>query len=263
MLRRLRTTVLLCAAAVAASVPALAQPRAERLWSIGAGPERVTVRDISRAGFPIETSPVGLDVDAWSIAGRHERRSAERSHTFAVGLSRSTSLASVSPLVRVRHPEDTLDRVEGRYEYRRAFWRDRFARGLDLEAGVLGLAAWQALEQHRPPATRLTVRDREGGGGGLLGLRLRRWSRVRLETSMTVGLLIGSSGEDATSPDPLRSSRPGGGWLLDSRTGGSLRIGERYWLSAHYVTTGQVRVASHRAQSDRRGRLELAVTHVR
>lgn len=158
---------------------------------------------------------------------------------------------------------DQLSRIEGRYEYRRAWLRDRLARGLAVEAGLVGLAAWQSLVTDTPPANRLTTRDTEAGGGGTAGLRLERWRRVTLETTWTMALVLGRASEDVDAARTASSRRAGGGWLLENRTGGSFALRDGLWLSAFYTTAGQARFASHRGQSDRRGRLEVTVTHVR
>ena len=43
---------------------------------------------------------------------------------------------------------DSAARFEARYEYRRYFWRDLWADGFDLGAGVQGIYNHHSLERH-------------------------------------------------------------------------------------------------------------------
>lgn len=257
----------LCAAvwlvAAAGQGDPVGQPVANRAWSIASGIESLSIRDVSRSGIPLETSPVSLDADAWMLAVTREGRRQDRSHLVGLRFLRSARIGLVSPVLRVPAPDDRVFRLDGRYEYRRSFLRDRWIRGLEFAAGPTGLVAWQRLERAIPPRDRLTVSDIEGGGGGLLDVRLARWSRIAIEGGWTAALVLGRTRHVLDGSGTAAQWQGGGGWLLSDHVGASIRLNDRFQLTVAYQRTGQARFASHRSQSDRRDRLEVGVTHVR
>lgn len=229
----------------------------------GGGHEILTLRDVSRSGIPLDTSPVGLETHVWLVAGRYEVRGVRRAHTFAGAFGRSASVKARTPIATLDENGHHVSRLEGRYEYRRAILRDRLARGLVFEGGLAALAAWQTLDSEAPPANHAVTRDVDIGGGAVAGVRLDRWPAVTLEATWTVALVLSRTSEELEAARADRNRRGGGGWWLDRRTGVSVRLDERFWISAFYTTAGQARFASHRGQSDRHGRLDIMVTHVR
>ena len=109
-------------------------------WSMSAGPERFSLRDISRSGPPADASPVAWEGEGPSFVGIYTREGVRRFHRVTIDLARASSFDYTGPVRTVSAPgSDHLFRIEGRYEYRRYFLDDLFVRGLDVGAGVQGI----------------------------------------------------------------------------------------------------------------------------
>lgn len=235
----------------------------EHTWSIATGRETASFRDVSRSGIPIESSPVALDGRGPLMSGRYERRRPGSSQAIAAVWVRASDFTLETPVSSLPAADDRFSRLELRYEYQRVFWRDRWVRGLAWGAGPVGLGAWQAIERHPSAGTTVRVTDAEAGGGGIVSTRLARWDRVRLDAALTTALVMGGVTEGGAPVTLARPRQAGGGWLIESRVSAAVRLWPRVWISAGYQSAGQMRIASHRSQSDRRARVEVGVTHVR
>jgi hypothetical protein len=238
-------------------------PAPQRLWTVAAGRQATSIRDITRSGIPLDTSPVSLGGHGVFAAARYERRGARASQSVSAGWARASALALETPSFRLPMRDDRVRRLDIRYEYQRFFWRDNGIRGLRLGAGPVALGAWQVVERHPSLSNTIKISDLEAGGGGVVSARLARWERVTIDAAWTTALVIGGVSEDNEPAITVRERQSGGGWLLQGRVAAAVRLTPGLWLSAGYTSLGQARFASHRGQSDRHARLEVGVTHVR
>ena len=117
-------------------------------WSASGGRESFSYRDVARAGPPADASPVEWTGVGPSLFVMYERTNEIRAHRFNVDVASAGSFAYEGPVRRVAAPSgDSAFRLEGRYEYRRNYFRDKFVRGLDIPLGVQGLSRRLTLER--------------------------------------------------------------------------------------------------------------------
>ena len=258
--------VLVWTLAVAGARGVASQPPAagERSWTLRVGHESISVRDISRSGLPVETSPVGLEGGGVAFRGRYERTTRSRAHVISIGATPSFSgFAFASPVRREPAPRSRASSFHARYEYRRYLLRDAGIRGLDVGVGVVAHAGREIVERHAPPANVVRTADLESGGGGSFNARLRRWSRVRLDTSVSGLLVLGTTRETHAIDRAAALSQAGGGWRIESTVTAGVRVTRKVWITGTWLGLGQVRYGSHRGLSERRAQLAVGVTHAR
>jgi hypothetical protein len=256
--------VLVCTLAAAHGVAPQPPAASERSWTLRVGHESISVRDISRSGRPIETAPVGLEGRGVAFRGRYERATRSRAHVLSIGATPSFSgFAFVSPVRREPAPLNRASSLHARYEYRRYLLRDAGIRAFDVGGGLVAHAGREVVERHAPPANVIRTADLETGGGGSLNARLRRWSRVRIDLSVSALLLLGTTREAHDIDRAAALTQRGGGWRIESTVTAGVRVSRELWITGTWLGLGQVRYGSHRGLSERRAQLAVGVTHAR
>lgn len=231
-------------------------------WSVSAGSESFSYRDVARAGPPADAAPVEWTGAGPSLAVVHERANEKRAHRFTFDVASAGSFAYDSPVNRIDAPsDDSALRVEGRYEYRRNFFRDKFVRGLDIPLGVQGLSRHLALQRHL--AGQQTFTTNNLGFAGSIGARFHRWQRWSAEFAWVNGMALIWQ-HDSYSVDPLADVHSnGGGWLTDLSASGRVRLTTHAWATAAWLQTGEGNYVSHHNYVFSRQRFTAGVTYER
>ena len=252
------------ALAAAQASPLASVPAQQRSWTVTVARDAITLRDVSRSGTPVETSPMRLEGTGVAVHARFAVENRARAHVVSIGATPSfSSFDLASPVERLHAPADRGSDLQARYEYRRYPFRDVLARGLDIGAGALAHAGRRVIERRVPPANDIHISDLDGGIGATLGVRLRRWDRVRLDAGIAGLLVMGRTREThSVDPDGGRA-QSGGGWLLETSASAGARVSSTLWLTGSYEGAGQIRLGSHRGHSERRARFAIGVTYVR
>ena len=232
-------------------------------WSMSAGPERFSFRDISRSGPPADASPVEWEGSGPSFVGSYSRQGQRRFHHVDVDLARASSFAYTGPVRSTAAPGgDHLLRLEGRYEYRRYVLNDLGARGFDIGIGVQGIG-------RRLSFTRDTTSgdheqsDTTAAIAGSVAARWHRSSRWSAEVAYVNGGALLHQHETHNGAAPSEHSRWGGGWLTDLAVQGMVRLKVPWSLTVAYLRTGEGTATSHSSYSFGRQRMVLGVTYAR
>jgi len=231
-------------------------------WSVSAGRESFSYRDVARAGPPADASPVEWTGAGPSMSVLYERGNEKRAHRFTFDVASAGSFAYEGPVHRAdAASNDSALRVEGRYEYRRHFFRDKMLRGLDFPLGVQGMSRHLSLERH--VADTATFTSNGVGLTGSVGLRFQRWPRWSAEVAWVNGVAFLWE-HDTYSIDPLADVHlNGGGFLTDFSASGRLRLTGRAFLTASWLQTGEGNYVSHHNYVFSRERFTMGVTYER
>jgi hypothetical protein len=233
-------------------------------WSVSAGAESQSVRDISRGGPPVDASPVEWRGSGPSINIAYERPGERRFHRFTVDVSSAGSFAYVGPVQHVTAPEgDRLWRFEGRYEYRRYPLDDLFMRGLHGGIGVQGIG--RRLGYTRGASTFAQQHNHETAAAiaCVAAMRIDRWRRWWADIEWVNGISA-NHGSESLDIDPLAdASRWGGGWLTDLSARVTVRLTGKTALTVSYVRADEGTMVSHNAYAMSRRRITGGVTYAR
>lgn len=231
-------------------------------WSVSGGREAFSYRDVSRSGPPADASPIEWTGDGPSLAVTYQRDNEKRAHRFTFDAASAGSFAYDGPVSRIDAPSsDSARRIEGRYEYRRYFFRDRFLRGLDIPLGVQGLSRHLALERQVTGTQSFTSNNL--GFAGSVGARFHRWQRWSAELLWVNGMAFIWE-HDSYSVDPSSAvDLKGGGWLTDVSASGRVALTTHTWLTASWLTTGEGNYISHHNYVFSRQRITAGVTYGR
>ena len=236
---------------------------AQAQWSASAGRETFDYRDVARSGPPVEASPVSWIGSGPSLVLTFDRVNHRRVHRFNVDVAIARSFTYAGPVRRTdASADDGAFRVEGRYEYRRHVFRDRFLRGLDPGIGVQ--IAWRRLSlSRRAGADMLRTASTGTGVAVVAAANFHRWRRWSADVAWTNGMMI--MREHARhSVDPLSDVRLwGGGWLTDLSLSGAIRVSTHASVTASFLTTGEGAMVSHHNQTFGRRRFALGVSYAR
>lgn len=222
-MRRLIPAFATAAALTAAT--AFAQPAPPRTaveeptrgWSALAGYETFSLRDISRNIRPPDASPISWRGAGTVVAGRFDRSSLKDAHIVDGLVSRARDFAYRSPTRSIDAASgDFASRMDVRYEYRRYFFRDVGARGVDIGTGLQAIGNRVAFDRYITPALYTKTRITGGGLGGVLSLRVRRWERAQVYVTWTNGEIVSSlESQHSASPEALKSSGAGD-WFTET-----------------------------------------------
>jgi hypothetical protein len=236
---------------------------AQSTWSVSAGPEHLSFRDISRSGPPADASPVAWEGAGPSLAGAYTREGTRRFHRVTVDLARTSSFDYAGPVSTAPAPGgDHALRFEGRYEYRRYFLDDLFTRGLDVGAGVQGIGRRLSLTRGTTTGQHHRA-DTSAAIGGTIAARWHRSPRWAAEVAWVNGGALLHEGESQDGARPFERTQWGGAWLTDLSMRVSVRLANPWWLSVEYLRTGEGTALDHESFAFDRRRFVVGVTHAR
>lgn len=270
MRNRLRTFVAaaVLAAATDVSAQSSSQPAAieqpARGWSALAGYEVFSLRDISRNMRPPDASPVSWRGGGPAINARFEQSRLKSAHLVEVTVSSEGNFSYDSPARSLAaSSSDSAARFDGRYEYRRYFWRDVGADGIDIGVGAQGVANRLAFDRHITPDLATKTRITGSGLAGVVSLRVRRWERVQFDAAWANGAIVSArTSEHSASPDSKVSSG-GGNWLTDTFIRADWRLTRTMMLSAYWRFAYEGYQSDHFAYAGYRNSLTVGVRYAR
>lgn len=231
-------------------------------WSVGAGFETLSLRDIARTARPVTASPVAWEGGGPALRARLAWENARRLHQVDFGGSLGGGFEYSSPLrSQAAHDDERARSFDARYEYRRFPFRDLLLRGVDLGFGAEALGARTSFARHIEPATEVNEARTNAGIGGSIAARVRRWDRVRADVVWTNGLVIGRRREEWSGG--AAASGGGGGWLTTFEAQAGVRVTRGATLFLNYTDSGEGFLASHRSYAIARRRVSMGVTHGR
>src|SRR5215510_8992124 len=109
-------------------------------WTAGGGRESFSLRDVARSGPPVDASPVSWTGSGPSLTALYERANPKRAHRVIVDVASEGSFDYEGPLRGTPAAgDDSAQRIEGRYEYRRYLFGEHLPRGVDVIGGVQGM----------------------------------------------------------------------------------------------------------------------------
>jgi hypothetical protein len=217
LIRALATTAALVTAALASAQPAPATTAIETShgWSVQAGYQGFSLRDISRNIRPPDASPISWEGEGPAVTGRYEISKPRSSHVIDGTWWQARNFSYVAPTRAVAaRPDDASSRFDARYEYRRYFWRDLAADGFDLGVGLQGIGARTSLERHITGSLATTTSMGGGGGAAVIVARLRRWDRMHVDASWANGAIVSKRSVEHTAAPA--ESFSGGNYLSDT-----------------------------------------------
>ena len=232
-------------------------------WTAGGGYESFSFRDIARSGPPADASPVEWTGEGPSLTALYERANARRAHRVLVDVASAGSFEYVGPVRRASAAgDDSVLRLEGRYEYRRYLFGRHLPRGLDVVGGVQGMVRRLSMNRagvgggHETDATSSAL-------NGVVGVRVQRWTRWSAELDWTNGLALLHE-SDRYAVDALADTTLwGGAWLTDLLVTGSFRLTSQVSITGSWLQTGEGNDVSHHNYAFSRRRLVLGVTYAR
>lgn len=232
-------------------------------WSMSAGPEQFSFRDISRGGPPADASPVAWEGAGPSFAATYTREGVRRFHRFNADLAHASSFDYAGPVSSTPAPGgDHLLRVEGRYEYRRYVLDDLFTRGFDVGVGVQGIG-------RRLSFTRGTTTgehqqsDTSAAIAGTLAARWHRSARWCADIAWINGGALLREGESQDGATSFERSQWGGGWLTDLSLQLAVRLADPWSVSVGYLRTGEGTATEHDSYAFGRRRVIVGVSYAR
>jgi hypothetical protein len=232
-------------------------------WTMSAGPERFSFRDISRSGPPADASPVAWEGTGPSFAATYTREGLRRFHRINVDVAEASSFAYTGPLRSAAAAgSDHVLRIEGRYEYRRYFLDDLFTRGLDVGVGVQGIGRRLSFTRDTTVGGREEA-DTTAAIACSLGARWHRSPRWSAEVAWVNGGALLRQHESQTGAGEFEHSEWGGGWLTDLALQGTVRLTAPWSLTVAYLRTGEGTATSHNSYAFDRRRLVAGVTYAR
>jgi hypothetical protein len=247
----------------AAQAPAIDPPPAVT-WRVAAGYDAVSLRDIARTTRPVDASPVAWRGTGAIVLVHYTRAGSARFHRVEFSAARAGHFTYDSGLESIARPsDDRYRRIEGRYEYRRYFFRDVSMRGLDLGAGLQGIAAQSRIARHVPENIEAKETRTALAPAVAAAVRLQRWTRVGLEAGWINGLHF-SRLTSYHSVDPAAGgSRWGGGWLTDVSIGADIALTRVASLAIVYFQTNDGLMSSHRGVTSATHSFSVGVTYAR
>ena len=229
------TSAAILAAGVAGAQPAPAPVAIETPihgWSAQAGFETFTMRDISRNQRPPDASPISWRGEGPAVWGRYEITGRRSAHLIDVRMARARDFEYVAPTRTVEGLSgDLASRFEGKYEYRRYFWRDVGFDGFDIALGAQGIGSRVALDRQITPAILTKERISGGGGSGVVAARIRRWQRVQFDVSWANGAIVSARSTEHSAVPALDDTNSGGNWLTDTTLRADWRLTPAMQLS--------------------------------
>jgi hypothetical protein len=259
---------------VAAAAPAPAQPAAPIIpvripawnvaWSAEAGTEWYSLRDIARIGPPVDGSPVAWTGRGPTLVVRFDRERPKRLIRAEVTVA-SIGRFSYDMGVRTaaRPAGDHAFRLDGRYELRWYPFRNLLTSGLDIGAGVQGLAGYVSIDRQMPPDIQFGQNEIRAGAAIVTSLRFHHWERFRLEATLVNGGMVARTTQHHSAAADATMSSWGGGWLTDLSLAASARLVGRTSIALSYLNAGEGHLGSHRGYATSRGHLMLGVTYAR
>jgi hypothetical protein len=222
-------------AAGSAENPAPAPP-AIATWTVVAGHQRLSIRDIARSGPPVEASPVAREGSGPMLHVSYRRARPDRLHRVDFAAASTGSFSYVTGIRTTSLPPgDAAARLEGRYEYRRYPFRDLGVRGLDLGVGVQAIADRLSIERRLPPAITIIDSAARGGAAIVAAARLRRWEPLTIEAAWINAAMIGGVTERHSAAAKAAGRNWGPGWLTDLEVRAVARVTARMQFVASYV----------------------------
>ena len=242
--------------------PAIDEP--SRGWTVQAGYEGFTMRDISRNQRPPDASPISWHGEGPSISARYEIARRRSAHRFDVGVASSGNFTYVAPTRTVdAMAGDSASHLEGRYEYRRYFWRDVGADGIDIALGVQGIGSRVAFERNITPALATSTRTAGGGASGVIALRVQRWRLVQFDVSWANGAIVSARTAEHTGTPDVTETHSGGNWLTDTTVRADWRLTGATRLAVSWRRYFEGYSSSHYSYSGIRQSLNVGVVYAR
>lgn len=231
-------------------------------WSAQAGYEAFSLRDISRSGTPPDASPITWRGTGPVITGRYEIARIKSAHLFDISVSRDGDFAYVAPTRSTAANEnDFAARLEGRYEYRRYFFRDVGFDGLDIGLGAQAAGTRVAFDRHITPALQTKTRTTGGGVAGVVSMRVRRWQRVGFDASWGNGAIV-SHRTTAHSQNPAGGeSFSGGNWLSDLMARADVLLTRAAYLSVTWRSAYDGYQSDHMAYANYRHSFNVGIRY--
>jgi hypothetical protein len=252
------------AASAQPAPPPAAIEEPSRGWLVQAGYEGFTMRDISRYQRPPDASPVSWHGEGPAISGRYHISGRRSTHLFDASVAGARDFVYVAPTRTVNALSgDKASRFEGRYEYRRYFWRDVGADGLDIALGVQGIGSRVAFDRHITDALATSTRIAGGGVSGVIAMRVQRWRLVQFDVSWANGAIVSARTSEHTGAPALQETASGGNWLTDTTVRADWRLTSAARLAVSWRRYFEGYSSSHFAYSGIRQSLNVGVVYAR
>ena len=252
--------------ATAAAQPAPASSVTEtpgRRWSVSAGYEAFSLRDISRNIRPPDASPVSWRGAGPAVSARYDIERERTSHLLEASAARASNFSYVGPSQSTRAAAaDLASRFAASYEYRRYPWRDVLIDGLDAGIGAQTLATRVGFDRHITQTLATTTRITGVGGAGVLALRWQRHRRLRLEAAWANGAVI-SKRSARHSVQDATETHSGGNWLTNSVIRADWRLSGATQLTIAWRREYDGYSSSHYSYGGYRHRVEFGATYAR
>jgi hypothetical protein len=233
-------------------------------WHVAAGYGTVALRDIARSGPPVDASPVSWRGEGTTVLARYTRENLKRIHRYEFSAAFAGNFVYDSGVESIARPsDDRYGRVEGRYEYRRYFFRDVMFRGLDIGGGAQGIGSHSSVSRHVLESIESGASRGEMAGAGSVAARLRRWSRFGLEAAWINGIHAQRVTLHHSSSADAGRSQWGGGWLTDLAIGGYFAVSRHAALTVTYFRTGEGLMSSHLSLTSDRGSINFGVRYAK
>ncbi len=239
-------------------------PSGDVSWSIRAGVETFSLRDVSRVGPPVDASPVAWVGRGPSLVIRFDRERPSRLIRAELLLASIGHFSYDTGVATSARPAgDHAFRLEGRYQYRWFPLRDVLMKGLDVGGGLQGIGAYVSLSRQMPPAIEFGQREERLGAGAIAAVRFHRWQPLTLEAAMVNGGMVARTALHHSAAAVASTSSWGGGWLTDFSVDATVRVATRTSLVVTYFTSGEGHLGTHRGYAAGRGELMAGVTYAR
>ena len=233
-------------------------------WTISAGAESQSVRDISRGGPPVDASPVAWRGSGPSFSIGYERGARRRLHRVTLDLSQVGSFAYVGPVQRVdASGEDGLRRVEGRYEYRRYPFDDLLMKGLHAGVGVQGIGRHISFTRRASSFGLQHNSETSAAVAVVAAARVDRWSRWTADVEWVNGISANRASESLDVDALADRQRWGGGWLTDLSARFTFRVAPALALTVAYLRADEGTMVSSNSSATARRRVIAGVTYAR
>lgn len=246
--------------ATAAAQPAPASSSSEtpgRHWSVSAGYEVFSLRDISRNVRPPDASPISWRGAGPAVVGRYDIERRRASHLIEGTAARAADFAYAGPSRSTPAlAADLASHFAASYEYRRYLWRDLLIDGLDVGVGARALATRVGLDRHITSALATRTRMTGGGGAGVVAVRWRGDGRLRVDGAWANGAVV-SSRTTRHSSQPAGETHSGGNWLTHSAVRVGWRVSRATELTVTWRRDYDGYSSSHYAYGSHRHRIEF------
>lgn len=224
--------------------PPPAPPAREVTWRATAGYDWFALHDTAQG---IDASPMAWTGSGARLLVQHTRALPMRFHRYELqaafprGFEYTSSVDSVPASSR-----DAIREIEGRYEYRRFVFDDVGWDGLDVGLGVQALGGYGVARRAVPDAIEARESAATIGTAVTTSVRVRRWSRVKVEAAWINGIEIARLSEHHSVDPAAARARSGGGWLTDLMLSADVAMSRRMSLAVTYARVGDARLSSHR-----------------